>query len=169
VDASNRVADGYPVTQPDGTTLNAPAARRVDTFWPGVAASSSGRVYMSAYAADVISPWQTCKTPDTPTSRGRINCRELGAYINNARLDYIVTNIRNGHAEKATTHPINTRYHFGGGFIGDYTCLAVGSDNVFHAVWTDTNNVQTVTWWYGDQFVPTDVHQQDIVTGSGRF
>jgi hypothetical protein len=169
VDASNRVAEGYPVVQPDGSALASPAPRRVDTFWPGVAVSPSGRVYMSAYAADVVSPWQTCKTPATPTSRGRINCLALGPYIHNARLDYIVTNIRNGVTEKATTHPINTRYHFGGGFIGDYTCLAVGSDNVFHAVWTDTNNVQTVTWWYGDQFVPTEVHQQDIVTGSGRF
>ena len=170
LDASNRIIDGpYPVSQPGGGMLNAPAPRRVDTFWPGVAISPSGRVYMSAYAADVVSPWQTCKTPDAPTSRGRINCLELGPYVNNARLDYYVTNIRNGIERKVTTHPINTRYYFGGGFIGDYTCLAVGSDNVFHAVWTDTNNVQTVTWWYGDEFVPTPVHQQDIVVGSGRF
>jgi hypothetical protein len=124
---------------------------------------------MSAYAADVVSPWQTCRRPDTPTSRGRINCLQLGSYVNNARLDYFVANIGTGVERKVTTHPINTRYHFGGGFIGDYTGLAVGSDNRFHAVWTDTNNVQTVTWWYGDQFVPTVVHQQDIVVGSGRF
>src|SRR2546430_151097 len=96
-----------------------------------------------------------------------MNWLELGRYVNNARLDYYVTNIRNGIERKVTTHPINTRYYFGGGFIGDYTCLAVGSDNVFHAVWTDTHNVQTVTWWYGDEFVPTPVHQQDIVVGSG--
>jgi len=164
VDASNRVAEGY-----DESPLAAPAPHRVETFWPGIAVSSSGRAYMSAYAADVVSPWQTCAKPDTPTSRGRINCLTLGPWIHNARLDYIVTNIRSGVTEKASTHPINTRYFFGGGFIGDYTDLAVGSDNVFHAVWTDTNNVQTVTWWYGDQFVPTEVHQQDIVTGSGRF
>ena len=170
LDASNRIIEGpYPVSQPGGGMLTAPGPRRVDTFWPGVAISPSGRVYMSAYAADVVSPWQTCKTPAMPTSRGRINCLELGPYANNARLDYYVTNVRNGIERKVTTHPINTRYHFGGGFIGDYTCLAVGSNNVFHAVWTDTNNVQTVTWWYGDEFVPTAVHQQDIVTGSGRF
>src|SRR5436309_11210225 len=30
-DASNRVAIGYPVTQPNGNVLNAPAARRVDS------------------------------------------------------------------------------------------------------------------------------------------
>ena len=53
-----------------------------------------------------------------------------------------------------TTNPINTRYHFGGGFIGDYTDLAVGSDNKFHALWTDTNNVQTVVWWYGLELCP---------------
>lgn len=169
VDASNRVAEGYPVQQADGSWLEAPAPRRADTFWPGVAASPSGRVYMSAYAADVVSPWQTCARPDSPTSRGRINCLVLGPYVNNAKLDYFVTNIRNDAMKKVTTHPVNTRYHFGGGFIGDYTDLAVGSDNVFHAAWTDTNNVQSVTWWYGDEFVPTAVHQQDIVTGSGRF
>ena len=68
-----------------------------------------------------------------------------------------------------TTHPINTRYNFGGGFIGDYTALAVGSDNVFHAFWTDTNNDQTVVWWYGLEFTPTSVHQQDVVTTAGSF
>src|SRR5207245_4267243 len=79
LDASNRIIDGpYPVSQPGGGMLNAPAPRRVDTFWPGVAISPSGRVYMSAYAADVVSPWQPCRRPDTPTSRGRINCLELG-------------------------------------------------------------------------------------------
>ena len=188
VDASNRRVEGpYPVTQPDGSVLNAPAPRRVDTFWPAIASPRpdredhdeegrhsqddrpSSRVYMSAYAADVVSPWQTCRRPDSPTSRGRINCLELGPFVNNARLDYFVRNIRNGVVMDATTHPINSRYHFGGGFIGDYTGLAAGSDNRFHAVWTDTNNQQTVTWWYGDEFVPTVVHQQDIVVLSGRF
>jgi hypothetical protein len=169
LDGSMRTAIGYPVTQPNGTILNAPAPRRVDTFWPGVAASPSGKVYMSAYAADVVSPWQTCAKPATPTAVGRINCLILGKYIHNARLDYVVANAISGATQTVTTHPVNTRYHFGGGFIGDYTGLAVGSDNVFHAVWTDTNNVQSVTWWYGFEFVPTNVHQQDIVTGSGNF
>jgi hypothetical protein len=168
LDASTRTPIGYPVTQPDGGTLNAPAARRVDTFWPAVAISPSGRVYMSAYAADVVSPWQTCaNTPPPP--EGRINCLALGNYINNARLDYAVRNLSTGVAQIVTTHPINTRYHFGGGFIGDYTDLAVGSDNRFHALWTDTNNVQTVEWWYGVEFVPTPVHQQDVVTAEGSF
>jgi len=169
LNASNRTADGYPVTQPDGTTiLNAPPARKVDTFWPGVAISPTGRVYMSAYAADVVSPWQTCGAP-LPPPEGRINCPTLGNYINNARLDYYVANVGAGASQKVSTHPINTRYHFGGGFIGDYTDLAVGSDNTFHALWTDTNNVQTVEWWYGVHFTPTKVHQQDVVTASGNF
>ncbi|TMD09527.1 MAG: exo-alpha-sialidase [Chloroflexi bacterium] len=168
VDASTRTAIGYPVTQPDGTTLNAPAARRADTFWPAVAVSPSGRVYLSAYAADVVSPWQTCAHP-VPPPVGRINCLALGNYINNARLDYVVRDLTTGVTNAVTTHPINTRYHFGGGFIGDYTDIAVGSDNAFHALWTDTNNVQSVTWWYGFQFVPTSVHQQDVVTAAGNF
>jgi len=169
LNASNRAALGYPVTNPDGTTLNAPSnPGRVETFWPGVAISASGRVYMSSYAADVVSPWQTCAS-SPPAPEGRINCTTLGNYINNARLDYYVANVGAGTSQKVSTHPINTRYHFGGGFIGDYTDLAVGSDNTFHALWTDTNNVQTVVWWYGIQFTPTQVHQQDVVTASGKF
>jgi hypothetical protein len=169
LDASTQNAVGYPVAQPDGSgDLNAPAARRVDTLWPGVAISPSGRVYMSAYAADVVSPWQTCKTPDGGVA-GRINCLELGNYINNARLDYYVTNVTSGGVKMVSTHPINTRNGFGGGFIGDYTDIAVGSNNVFHAFWTDTNNKQNVVWFYGYQFAPTPINQEDVVTASGSI
>jgi hypothetical protein len=169
LDSSKQTAVGYPVTQPDGSTLNAPStARRVDTLWPGVAVSPSGVVYMSAYAADVVSPWQTCATPDTGAA-GRINCLALGNYINNARLDYYVTNIGSGGTDKVTANPINTQNGFGGGFIGDYTDLAVGSDNVYHAFWTDTNNKQDVVWFYGFEFVPTSINQEDVVTASGSI
>jgi hypothetical protein len=169
-DASNRTPIGYPVTQPTGGgTLNTPVARRVDTFFPAVAISPSGTIYMSAYAADVVSPWQRCATPDSPTAKGRINCLVLGKYIHNARLDYVVTDLTTGVTNTVTTHPINSRYGFGGTFIGDYTDIAVGSDDVFHALWTDTNNRQTVVWWYGFQFVPTLIHQQDAVVRSGKF
>ena len=58
---------------------------------------------------------------------------------------------------------------FGGGFFGDYTDMSSDSTGTFHAFWTDSNNVQNVVWWYGLQFVPTSVHQQDVVTGSGNF
>ena len=168
LDASSRTAIGYPVTQPGGGTLSAPASRRVDTQWPGVAVSPSGVVYMSAYGADVVSPWQTCASgPAAPV--GRIACDVLGNYIHNARLDYFVTNIGSGGVEMVSTHPINTRNGFGGGFIGDYTGLAVGSDNVFHAFWTDTNNKQTVIWFYGFEFVPTLINQEDVVTASGTI
>ncbi len=162
LDASTRIAVGYPA--PDG--LTSPAPRRVDTQWPGVAVSPSGVVYMSAYAADTVSPWQTCASGPVPPV-GRIACDVLGGYIHNARLNYYVTNITSGNVEKVSTHPINTRNGFGGGFIGDYTSLAVGSDNVFHAMWTDTNNKQTVVWFYGFEFVPTVLNQEDVVTASG--
>src|SRR3989454_11660062 len=128
-----------------------------------------GTVYVSSYAADVVSPWQTCAQPASPTAVGRINCLALGNYVNNARLDYVVTNLTTSKTQTVTTHPINSRYQFGGGFIGDYTDLAVDSNNNFHAVWADTDNQQTVVWWYGFQFVPTKVHQQDIVTATGSF
>ena len=45
--------------------------------------------------------------------------------------------------------------------------MAAGSDNVSHAFWTDSNNVQNVEWFYGLQFVPTPIHQQDVVTDVG--
>jgi hypothetical protein len=180
LDTSNRAPDGYPVTQPtpspgctaaqgcDGSELNAPAARRVDTQWPGVAVSPSGRVYMSAYGADIVSPWQTCAA-GPPPPEGRINCTTLGPYIHNARLDYFVRNLAGATEQMVSTHPINTRNGFGGGFIGDYTGLAVGSDNVFHAFWTDTNNKQNVVWFYGFEFVPTLINQEDVVTASGSI
>jgi hypothetical protein len=172
LDASNRTPIGYPLTQPDGSTLNTPAAHRVDTLFPGLSASPSGGVYISAYAADVVSPWQTCASGPAPPV-GRITCDMLGNYIDNARLDYVVGDLTATASPKikiVTTHPINTRYGFGGGFFGDYTDIAAGSDDVFHALWTDSNNVQSVTWFYGFQFVPTTpIHQQDIATASGKF
>jgi hypothetical protein len=164
LDAANRTQVGYPV---DG--LETGDTHRVDTFWPAVAVSSSGRVYLSAYAADVVSPWQKCAQPAKPTAVGRINCLALGAWVNNARLDYAVRDLTTGVTNIVSTHPINTRSQFGGGFIGDYTGIAVGSDNVFHALWTDTNNQQIVTWWYGFLFVPTLINQEDAVVASDSF
>jgi hypothetical protein len=118
---------------------------------------------MSAYAADTVSPWQTCKN-SPPPPQGRINCLELGDYIHNARLNYYVTNIGSGGVQMVSTHPINTRNGFGGGFIGDYTDLSVDSNDVFHALWTDTNEKQQVVWFYGLEFIPTTINQEDVVT-----
>lgn len=169
VDASTQTAIGYPLTQPDGTTLNVPGARRVDTLFPAVSVSPSGHVYMSAYAADVVSPWQTCAQPGSPSLSGD-NCKKLGSYINNARLDYVVTDLITGVTNTATTHPINTRYFFGGTFIGDYTDIAAGSDGRFHAFWTDTNNVQNIDWYFGFEWQPgTKVNNQDVVVRSDSF
>jgi hypothetical protein len=163
-ETASRTLIGYPAPGlPTGPTVP------VDSFFPAVAVSSGGNVYLSAYKVDVESPWQRCAQAATPTAVGRINCLTLGGYINNGRLDYAVSDLTTSTTEIVTTQPINSRYQFGGGFIGDYTGLAVGSDNVFHAVWTDTNNIQNVVWWYGFQFVPTPIHQQDIATASGNF
>ncbi len=168
LDAATRTAVGYPVTNPDGSTLNAPAAHRVDMVFPAVAAGPDGVVYVSTYASDIVSPWQTCAQGPAPPE-GRIACDVLGNYIHNGRLDYVVTDLSTSVTQTVSTHPINTRNGFGGGFFGDYTDLAVGSDGTFHAVWTDSNNQQTVTWFYGFQFVPTPINQEDIVAGSGSF
>jgi hypothetical protein len=159
---------GYPQAQPDGSTLDAPAARPVEQVFPAVAISSNGRVYLSAYSADAVSPWQTCAAGPPPPP-GRIACDTLGNYINNARLNYKVTDLTTGVTNDVNTHLINTRLGFGGGFFGDYTDIAVGSDNVFHALWTDSNDQQTVVWFYGFEFTPTQINQEDIVTATGSF
>jgi len=101
---------------------------------------------------------------------GRIDCLALGPYIDNARLDYAVTDLSTSTTQIVTTQPINSRYGFGGGFFGDYSDIAVGSDNAFHAFWTDTNNQQAVDWWYGFEFAAgTITNQQDVVTRAGNF
>ena len=168
LNASSRTAEGYPIKKRGKVLLAAPPDHPVDTVWPGVSVSPEGDVYMSAYGADVVSPWQLCKTPASGAA-GRIDCLELGDYVHNARLDYYVTNLSSRNVAKVSTHPINTRHGFGGGFIGDYTDLAVGSDGAYHAVWTDTNNAQDVTWWYGYEFVPTSINQQDVGIASGTL
>lgn len=164
MDTATRTQDGY-----TSSTPVTPDTRTVDTFWPGVAVSPTGRVYLSAYAADVVSPWQTCAKPASPTAVGRINCLQLGNWVNNARLDYAVNDLTTGVSRVVSTHPTNTRSQFGGGFIGDYTDIAVGSDNVFHAMWTDTNNKQTVDWFYGFEFASTVINQEDVVVDSENF
>src|SRR5258708_35686191 len=113
---------------------------------------------MSAYAAGTVSPWQTCAS-SPPPPEGRINCTTLGNYVNNARLDYYVANVGSGGTQKASTHPINTRNGFGGGFFGDYTDVAAGSDNGYHPLWTDSNHKQTRTWVYGFEVVAAAIDQ----------
>ena len=73
------------------------------------------------------------------------------------------------HTAVVSTHPINTRNGFGGGFFGDYTDIAYGSDGALHAFWTDSNNKQTVVWWFGLQFVPTPINQEDVAVWNGTF
>jgi hypothetical protein len=181
--AGSRTASGYPVTQPtpdpnpngcqaangcDGSTFNAPSPTGpIEDVFPAATVAANGHVYLAAYRGTTVSPWQTCFS-GPPAPVGRITCDFLGPYINNTRLDYVVRDL-SGSTNPVSTQHINTRYGFGGGFFGDYTDIAAGSDNVFHAFWTDSNNEQTVVWFYGFQFVPTLIHQQDVVTGSGSF
>jgi hypothetical protein len=175
---ANRIPIGYPVTQPspsagctaaqgcDGSPLNAPDADPIDDVFPAVGVGPNGAVYIGAYRDDVVSPWQTCANEPAPPL-GRITCPALGPYINNGRLDYVVQKL-GGSTQIVSTQHINTRYGFGGTFFGDYTDLAVGSDNKFHALYTDSNDVQSVTWFYGLEFTPTPIHQEDIVIATGQ-
>jgi hypothetical protein len=179
----DRTADGYPVTQPtpdpdpngcqatngcDGSTFNAPSPLGpIEDVFPAATVAANGNVYLAAYRGTTVSPWQVCFSGPPPPV-GRITCDFLGPYIHNTRLDYVVRDL-SGSTNAVSTQHINTRYGFGGGFFGDYTDIAAGSDNVFHAFWTDSNNVQTVVWFYGFQFDPTMIHQEDVVTGTGNF
>ena len=162
--AATRTAVGYP-----GGSLSAPSPTGpVEDVFPAVDVGSNGHVYFGSYRGNTVSPWQICASgPAAPV--GRITCDVLGGYIHNTRLDYVVTDLTTSQTRTMSTHPINTRYGFGGGFFGDYTDISVGSDGLVHALWTDSNNEQNVTWFYGAQFVPTPIHQQDIVTATGNF
>ena len=167
--AATRSPVGYPVLQPSGGTLNAPTPPGpVEDVFPAVATGPNGHVYLSAYRGDVVSPWQTCASAP-PAPVGRIECDALGDYIDNTRLNYVVTDLTTHVTQTVSTHPINTQNGFGGGFFGDYTDIAVGSDGTFHAFWTDSNNRQTVVWFYGAEFVPTPINQEDVVTATGNF
>jgi hypothetical protein len=164
---ASRTPMGYPATQPGGGTLDAPApAGPVEDVFPAVSVGPDGTPVFGAYRGDVVSPWQTC-AGGPPPPEGRITCTTLGDYVNNTRLDYYVTNETS--TSRVSSQPINTRYGFGGGFFGDYTDLAVGADGTTHAFWTDSNNVQNVTWFYGLQFVPTPIHQEDVVAWNGTL
>jgi len=179
--AGDRTAAGYPVTQPtpepggcqaadgcDGSTFNAPSPTGpIEDVFPAATVVPNGRVYLAAYRGTTVSPWQVCFSGPPPPV-GRITCDFLGPYINNTRLDYVVRDL-SGATNPVNTQLINTRYGFGGGFFGDYTDIAAGPNNFFHAFWTDSNNVQNVVWWYGFEFVPTAIHQQDVVTRRGNF
>lgn len=149
LDASHRTPVGYA-----GVSL-VPDVRRVDTFWPAVATTPSGKVYISYYAADEVSPWKLSS----------------GTLINNARLDDYATSATGGASNKLTTNSINTRYQFGGGFIGDYTGIAAGSDDVFHTLFTATYNKQATHWWFGRDLsaIRPPNYQQDVFTVAGRF
>lgn len=182
-DAGSVTADGYPVTQPapdpdpngcqaangcDGSTFNAPSPTGpIEDAFPAVSVSANGNVYLGAYRGDYVSPWQTCFASAPPPAD--INCLYLGPYIHNTRLNYFVRDVTTSTTNTVSTHPINTRYQFFSTFIGDYTDIASDPTGTFHAFWTDTNNLQNVVWRGGLEFVPTPIHQQDVVTYSGNF
>jgi len=173
--AGNRNPVGYPVAQPtpepggcqatdgcDGSAFNAPSpSGPIEDVFPSATVAANGHVLLTAYRGTTVSPWQTCFSGPPPPV-GRITCDFLGPYVHNTRLDYVVRDL-SGSTNRLTTQRINTRYGFGGTFFGDYTDTDTGGGNGFFAFWTDSNNVQTVVWWYGFEFVPTPIHQQDVV------
>jgi len=148
---ANRTAVDY-----ETVTLT-PSTHRVDGVFPAITTSPSGSVYIGGYVADTVEPFATNTSANPPL-------------INNAKLNYVVRNLITGVSNVVSTKSINTRYRFSGGFIGDYTDIAAGSDDRFHAMWTDTNNVQNISWNFGSLNNPPLVRSnQDVVTQSGQF
>jgi hypothetical protein len=86
--AAKQTAEGYPA----GTLSPPSPAGPVEDIFPAVDVGADGHVYFGSYRGDVVSPWQTCAS-EPPAPVGRITCTTLGAYINNTRLDYVVTNL----------------------------------------------------------------------------
>ena len=156
---ATRTAVGY-----GAGTIPAPAPKPADSLFPSLAAGPNGSVYFGAYLGDVVSPWQSC----TVFAEARLGCDQLGPVVDNALFDYVVST-PSGVVKKATPEPVNTRYGFGGAFIGDYTDMSVGSDGVVHPLWTDTANEQTVTHWSGVAYPPTVITQQDAATVALTF
>jgi hypothetical protein len=143
-------------------TVAAPPTRPAEDVFPAVTASPTGAVYFGAYRGLIAQPWQSCATYDP---NGSIKCVTPGPYVPNTKLQYVVQRL--GGSAATVSQPINTRYNFRGGFIGDYTDIASGSDGKYHAFWTDTNNQQTINWWYGHNFGGILANQQDVVTYAG--
>jgi hypothetical protein len=161
---ATRTPIGYPVAQPSGGTLDAP-----DPAGPWRTSSRRWRSRrrdgrLQRLPGDVVSPWQTCaartlaREQDQLPASGRLHPQHP--------VDYWVTTAPHS---VVSTHPINTRNGFGGGFFGDYTDIAYGSDGALHAFWTDSNNKQTVVWWFGLEFVPTPINQEDVAVWNGTF
>ncbi len=117
---------GYPVSQPDGShPQRAARPGRSRTSSPPSTSRATGTSISAPTAGTVVSPWQTCASGPAPPV-GRITCDTLGNYIDNTRLDFVVTDVTTHVTQTVSTHPINTRNGFGGGFFGDYTDLRPG-------------------------------------------
>ena len=65
----------------------------VEDVFPAVAVGPNGHVVLCAYRGDVVSPWQTCAASDRRRPR-QDHLRQLGDYVHNTRLDYVVTDRR---------------------------------------------------------------------------
>jgi hypothetical protein len=47
--------------------------------------------------------------------------------------------------------------------------MAYGSNGALHAFWTESNNSQTVNWFFGLEFTPTPINQEDVAVWTGTF
>ena len=59
------------------------------------------------------------------------NCLQVSVYINDTRLDYVVSNLSTATTNTVTTQHINTRYGFGGTFFG---CIAARTVSMSRAL-----------------------------------
>ncbi len=131
------------VTSNDGRAFSAPRAITVgaDKAMPAVALRD-GIAVVSYYARSPLD--SLACSPDAATL-GYPSC-----------FDYAARSSRDGFASETvlTDAPSNPFVEFGGQFLGDYTSVALSSDGIAHAVWTDSRG----------SFAPN----QDIYTAAFR-
>lgn len=111
-----------------------------DKVFPSVAANGGKVVvsyYTRHYATTTASPLCNVKTPDVPAVP---SVPEVVATASSVCLDYAArTSVDQFASERRlTTESSNPFIQFAdGAFIGDYSQVAIGSDGVAHAAWTD--------------------------------
>ena len=108
-----------------------------DTVFPAVGIND-GRIAVSYYVADTTSANDACyvKIPDDATGPGPF----WEPTADSVCLAYAMRDSGSGFGTEhlLTSEPSNPYVQFANGsFIGDYSQVVIGTDNVAHAAWTD--------------------------------
>ena len=151
------------------------AARSTRRLLPGRWRTSSRRLrsrptggpYFSAYRGDVVSPWQTCANS---ARRRRRAGSTVGIWATTSTTPGSTTGSPTAPTLQSSARIRSTPATASeAGSSATTPTSPYGSDGALHAFWTDSNNKQTVVWWFGLQFVPTPINQEDVAVWNGTF